>query len=593
MALFTAQIKTIKGEALAAKALGGQSMEFTRIVLGDGQLSGQSPAELEGLLGEKVSLPVAESYREDNSTWTVGAPFDNKDLSIGFYWREVGVYALDPDEGEILFSYASAQDAPDYIPPLTGGRWEKRIYVSEKVGSAASVTVDASKSVLYAPKEDLLAHVSDLGNPHQVTATQVGAAPSSHLESKGHMFQVTAILTPAGALELTGGLPADKDGLTVQFVSPAAATDGLQMKFAGSDTLYPILTTGEGKEPIQAGAWDIGVPVTLTVSGGSCFFKAGGQGFPPGWNEKGQGIAWDDITKNSPIVQREYGKIEDGLQALPGPDVLPMGVGYGCAFSPDGMYLAVSSYYSPFIIIYKRNGDTFTKLPNPAVLPTGSAERCTFSPDGSYLVVAHDSLTIYKRVGDTFSKLPNPVGLTTGAMRGCSFSPDGNYLAVAHTSSPYLTIYKRDGDIFTKLPNPANLPKGDGRSCTFSPDGNYLVVGYINSSPFMIIYKREGDIFTKLPDPKVLPTGNGLGVAFSPDEHYLAVAHAVSPYLTIYLNEQKTYIHTLNDINKEYFAYAPKGKIGVAKESKPAGELVKATLFPALYNLTNNGNGGN
>lgn len=684
MALFTAQIKTLKGEALAAKALGGQSMEFTRIGMGDGQLSGQSPAELEGLIGEKVSLPVAESYREDNSTWTVGAPFDNKDLSIGFYWREVGVYALDPDEGEILFSYASAQDAPDYIPPLTGGRWEKRIYVSEKVSSSANVTVDASKSVLYAPKEDLEKHVSDRTNPHKVTADQAGAAPSSHLESKGHMFPATASLTSSGALELTGDLPADKDGLTVQFVSPAAATDGLQMKFAGSDALYPILTTGEGKEPIQAGAWDQGVPVTLTVSGGSCFFKGGGAGFPAGWSEKGQGIAWDDITKNSPIVQREYGKIEDGLQALPGPDVLPTNNGVGCAFSPDESYLAVATYSSPFIIIYKRNGDTFTKLPNPAVLPTGSAERCTFSPGGSYLVVTHNrspSLTIYKRAGDTFSKLPNPVGLTTGGMRGCSFSPDGNYLAVAQTGSPYLaiykrdgdtftklpnpanlpkgnglicnfspggnylavthdespyvtiykysgdtftklpnpevlpatygwdcsfspdgnyltlalstspslTIYKRDGDIFTKLPNPANLPKGGGRSCTFSPDGNYLVVGYINSSPFMIIYKREGDIFTKLPDPKVPPTGNGLGVAFSPDEHYLAVAHAVSPYITIYLNEQKTYVHTLNDINKEYFAYAPKGKIGVAKESKPAGELVQATLFPALYNLTDEG----
>ncbi len=64
------------------------------------------------------------------------------------------------------------------------------------------------------------------------------AAADAHLESKGHMFQVTASLTPAGALELTGSLPAEKDGLTVQFVSPAAATDGLQTKFAGSNTLY-------------------------------------------------------------------------------------------------------------------------------------------------------------------------------------------------------------------------------------------------------------------------------------------------------------------------------------------------------------------
>lgn len=465
----------------------------------------------------------------------------------------------------------------------------------------------------------------------------------------------------------------------IVFTAPSDFNDTDTYTLNGS----PVTLLDMNKEQLSD-AWKAGVPVTLTVSGGSCFFKGGGAGFPAGWNEKGQGIAWDDITQNSPIVQREYGKIEDGLQALPGPDVLPTNNGVGCAFSPDESYLAVATYSSPFIIIYKRNGDTFTKLPNPAVLPTGSAERCTFSPGGSYLVVTHNrspSLTIYKRAGDTFSKLPNPVGLTTGGMRGCSFSPDGNYLAVAQTGSPYLaiykrdgdtftklpnpanlpkgnglicnfspggnylavthdespyvtiykysgdtftklpnpevlpatygwdcsfspdgnyltlalstspslTIYKRDGDIFTKLPNPANLPKGGGRSCTFSPDGNYLVVGYINSSPFMIIYKREGDIFTKLPDPKVPPTGNGLGVAFSPDEHYLAVGHSVSPYITIYLNEQKTYIHTLNDINKEYFAYAPKGKIGVAKESKPAGELVKATLFPALYNLTNEG----
>ena len=316
-------------------------------------------------------------------------------------------------------------------------------------------------------------------------------------------YPATAALTPAGALELSGSLPTEKDGLTVQFVSPAAATDGLQMKFAGSDALYPILTTGEGKEPIQAGAWDQGVPVTLTVSGGSCFFKGGGAGFPAGWNEKGQGIAWDDITQNSPIVQREYGKIEDGLQALPEPDVLPTRTGVGCAFSPDNNYLAVSHSDSPYITIYKRSGDTFTKLPNPSALPTGNAY-------------------------------------------GCAFSPDNNYLAVVYYDSPYIIIYKRSGDTFTKLPNPSALPAGNGRGCAFSPDNNYL-----------------------------------------------AIANTKSPCITIYLNEQKTYVHTLNDINKEYFAYAPKGKIGVAKESKPAGELVQATLFPALYNLTNNGNGGN
>ena len=501
-------------------------------------------------------------------------------------------------------------------------------------------------------------------------------------------YPATAALTPAGALELSGSLPTEKDGLTVQFISPAAATDGLQMKFAGSDALYPILTTGEGKEPIQAGAWDIGVPVTLTVSGGSCFFKGGGQGFPAGWNEKGQGIAWDDITKNSPIVQREYGKIEDGLDLPPQPTNLPPNIVYdcafsldgmylavahnatpyfsiykqsrntfiklsnptelptspgnGCAFSPDGMYVAVAYNASPYISIYKRSGDIFVKLQNPAILPTGQGEGCTFSSDGKYLAVAHKLspyITIYKRSGDTFTKLPNLAELPPGEAHDCAFSPNDNYLVVAHWGSAHVTIYKRSGDSFTKLPNLAELPPADGRHCAFSPDEVYLAVvtqgsPYItiykrsgdtfvklsnpsvvptyygrdcqfsrdgkylavsaSSSPWLYLYKRDGDTFTKLPDPEglpniELPAYSFGGISFSAGDEYLAWGYSVAPYLTIYLNEQKTYIHTLNDINKEYFAYAPKGKIGVAKESKPAGELVKATLFPALYNLTNEG----
>jgi WD40 repeat protein len=506
---------------------------------------------------------------------------------------------------------------------------------------------------------------------------------SDHEVSLIHVFQATAALTPSGALELTGGLPADKDGLTVQFVSPAAATDGLQMKFAGSDALYPILTTGEGKEPIQAGAWGQGVPVTLTVSGGSCFFKGGGAGFPAGWNEKGQGIAWDDITKNSPIVQREYGKIEDGLQALPGPDVLPTGLSLSCDFSLDGNFLVVGHMDSPYITIYKRNGDTFTKLPDPSVLPGGNAYDCAFSPDGGYLAVAHMGspyITIYKRSeGDRFVKLANPAILPPGEGLACTFSHDSTYLVIGSSESPSFIIYKRNGDIFSKLPNLPNLPSGWGYcstfgfestylaigagmspyfavykrtgdtfakiknpvempreqvdSCVFSLDGVYLALGHhgtpyitvykreddnftklqalpsppsntvygcnfssdnnylaltYDDPPFLSIYRREEDSFVKIPDLPEL-TGRGADCVFSQRGGYLAIGYAKSPYLTIYLNEQKTYIHTLNDINKEYFAYAPKGKIGVAKESKPAGELVKATLFPALYNLTNEG----
>ena len=91
---------------------------------------------------------------------------------------------------------------------------------------------------------------------------------------------------------------------------------------------------------------------------------------------------------------------------------------------------------------------------------------------GDYLAVSHELspfITIYKRSGDTFTKLSDPATLPTGDGIGVSFSGDGTYLAMAHISTPYIAIYKRSGDTFTKLSNPSDLPTGDGVGVSFYP----------------------------------------------------------------------------------------------------------------------------
>lgn len=50
-------------------------------------------------------------------------------------------------------------------------------------------------------------------------------------------------------------------------------------------------------------------------------------------------------------------------------------------------------------------------------------------------------ISIYKRDGDEFTKLNIPV-LLPGDSLGCSISPDNIYLAAVHVNSPYLTICK-------------------------------------------------------------------------------------------------------------------------------------------------------
>lgn len=214
---------------------------------------------------------------------------------------------------------------------------------------------------------------------------------------------------------------------------------------------------------------------------------------------------------------------------LANPATLPAGACYGTSISPDGVYLAAVHTGSPYITIYKRNGDVFAKLPDPAVLPAGDGKGVAFSPDGVYLAVAHKKspyMTIYKRNGDAFTKLSNPSDLPSYDASAVTFSPDGNYLAVGGTISPRLIIYKRNGDAFVKLSTPAVLPAGEAARMQFSPDGNYLAVSS-SSIPLLIIYKRDGDTFTKLPDQAFMPAYIPTYINFSNDNKYLAAGEYI------------------------------------------------------------------
>jgi 3-carboxymuconate cyclase len=245
---------------------------------------------------------------------------------------------------------------------------------------------------------------------------------------------------------------------------------------------------------------------------------------------------------NSPYLTI-YKRDGETFTKLPDPDDLPAGTGRAIAFSPDDAYLAVGHDNAPYITIYKREGDEFTKLDDPDVIPNGLGHEVAFSSDSTYLAVSSyisPHLIVYKRDGDTFSKLNSPSSLPPANTLGVAFSPDDTYLATAHNNSPYVTIYKREGDEFTKLSNPDSLPTGNGRSVAFTPDGIYLAVGH-NTYPYLTIYKRSEDTFTKLSGPNTAPTGEVQGVDFNVTGTVLAVAHSASPVVTLYERSGDTF----------------------------------------------------
>jgi hypothetical protein len=216
------------------------------------------------------------------------------------------------------------------------------------------------------------------------------------------------------------------------------------------------------------------------------------------------------------------------------PATLPTSSGYGATWTPDGSHLAVAHTSSPFVTIYSRSADVLTKIANPASLPGGNGNDVSWSDDGVYLAVAHTSssfVTIYKRAGDVLTRLyPSGVPASTG--KGVSWSPGGTYLSVAHISSPFVTVYKRTGDSFAKIANPATLPTGNANSTSWSDDGVYLSVAHA-TSPFMTVYKRAGDVLTKIANPASLPP-DGSSTSWSTGGTYLSVGSIGTPFITVY-----------------------------------------------------------
>lgn len=121
MAEYSKLITTAKGQALVAKVIAGTASDydFTRIVASDDEFQ---ITDLEALtsLTEKQSSVIAEKSVVNQVGVQVKAAFTNAALAEGYYMHTLGLYATDPDDGEILFAVCIETTGNCYMPPYTG-----------------------------------------------------------------------------------------------------------------------------------------------------------------------------------------------------------------------------------------------------------------------------------------------------------------------------------------------------------------------------------------------------------------------------------------------------------------------------------------
>lgn len=137
---------TSKGKALQAKVLAGKcKYAFSKIAVGNGTLSSSDDyASRNELVSKKADVTITQ-VQDSGTECTVKGVMTNSDVSEAFYVREVGLYATDPDEGEILYC-AHYYDMPMPIDAASSGSYTKEFTFKIGVESADNVTVTVNTS---------------------------------------------------------------------------------------------------------------------------------------------------------------------------------------------------------------------------------------------------------------------------------------------------------------------------------------------------------------------------------------------------------------------------------------------------------------
>lgn len=115
-----------------------------------------NPRELTGMVHKIMEVPISSIGTPGDGTCRIRFKISNKNLVAGFYLREIGVYANDPDLGEILYGIAFA-DETDYLSPGSGvTTMEKWIDIITVIDMAQEININIDEFIVTASKEDVL-----------------------------------------------------------------------------------------------------------------------------------------------------------------------------------------------------------------------------------------------------------------------------------------------------------------------------------------------------------------------------------------------------------------------------------------------------
>jgi hypothetical protein len=157
MAKYDGMKFTSAGRTLLAKAIAGTELHFTRVVFGDGPLpDGANIYELTDLIHPVREAPISSIDVTTVGQATITVALTNEGLSMGFFAREIGIFATDPNEGEVLYAYTNSGGYPDYIPGQAGADvYQAILSFVTVIDQAPTVTAVIDGTLVYVTQAEL------------------------------------------------------------------------------------------------------------------------------------------------------------------------------------------------------------------------------------------------------------------------------------------------------------------------------------------------------------------------------------------------------------------------------------------------------
>lgn len=121
MAEYSKLYITNNGQALMAKMIAGSgNIDFTKVCSSSTQYTESQLQALTALSNIKQTTLVSKVTRTNEVAIKIDAAYSNVDLKEGYYMRTLGLYAVDPDKGEILYAVCIEKSNNCYMPPYNG-----------------------------------------------------------------------------------------------------------------------------------------------------------------------------------------------------------------------------------------------------------------------------------------------------------------------------------------------------------------------------------------------------------------------------------------------------------------------------------------